>query len=142
VTLEQRPEGDKLNLVIHVKERPILRKWTVRGPNGSPRERSRSESSWWLGAQSTGPPKSGARRDRFALSGPGILLGHDQAQRDHRGRREAARHLRHFRRQSRSHQPGGRFGNEKFSDEDLVHHTSTKPEGFFWWQKDPTTTRR
>lgn len=136
VTLEQRPEGDKLNLVIHVKERPILRKWTVRGTErlsertvkervklvaGRPidraaEERGRASIDSLYRAQ--GYYSATTKLNEITEADGKLLVIYDISE----GNRVAISQV-------------DVSGNEKFSDNDLVHHMSTKPEGFFWWQK-------
>ncbi|HEY7027255.1 MAG TPA: outer membrane protein assembly factor BamA [Gemmatimonadales bacterium] len=136
VSLEQRPEGDKLNLVIHVKERPILRKWTVKGTErlsertvkeriklvaGRPidraaEERGRASIDSMYRAQ--GYYSATTKLTEVADPDGKILVIYEISE----GNRVAISQVEVA-------------GNEKFSDEDLVHHMSTKPEGFFWWQK-------
>jgi outer membrane protein insertion porin family len=136
VTLEQRPEGDKLNLVIHVKERPILRKWTVRGTErlsertvkervklvaGRPIDRA-AEERGRAGIDSLyraqGYYSATTKLNEITEADGKLLVIYDISE----GNRVAISQV-------------DVSGNEKFSDEDLVHHMSTKPEGFFWWQK-------
>ncbi|HSE44163.1 MAG TPA: outer membrane protein assembly factor BamA [Gemmatimonadales bacterium] len=136
VTLEQRPEGDKLNLVIHVKERPILRKWTIRGTERLS-ERTVKERVKLVAGRPI--DRAAEERGRASIDSLYRAQGYYSATTKLNEITEADGKLLVI----YEINEGNRVaisqvdvsGNEKFSDHDLVHHMSTKPEGFFWWQK-------
>jgi len=136
VTLEQRPKGDKLNLVIHVKERPILRKWTVKGTERLS-ERTVKERVKLVAGRPI--DRAAEERGRAAIDSLYRAQGYYSATTKLNEITEADGKLLVI----YEINEGNRVaisqvdvsGNEKFSDQDLVHHMSTKPEGFFWWQK-------
>jgi len=136
VTLEQRPEGDKLNLVIHVKERPILRKWTVRGTERLS-ERTVKERVKLVAGRAL--DRAAEERGRASIDSLYRAQGYYSATTklneiiEADGKLLVVYEITEGNRVAISQVDVS--GNEKFSDEDLVHHMSTKPEGFFWWQK-------
>jgi outer membrane protein insertion porin family len=136
VTLEQRPEGDKLNLVIHVKERPILRKWTVRGTERLS-ERTVKERVKLVAGRAI--DRAAEERGRASIDSLYRAQGYYSATTKLNEITEADGKLLVIFDISEGNRVAisqvDVSGNEKFSDNDLVHHMSTKPEGFFWWQK-------
>ena len=143
VTLEQRADGDKLNLVIHVKERPILRKWTVKGTERLS-ERTVKERVKLVAGRAL--DRAAEERGRASIDSLYRAQGYYSATTklneiiEADGKLLVVYEITEGNRVAISQVDVS--GNEKFSDEDLVHHMSTKPEGFFWWQKGSTTTRR
>jgi len=136
VTLEQRADGDKLNLVIHVKERPILRKWTVKGTERLS-ERTVKERVKLVAGRAL--DRAAEERGRASIDSLYRAQGYYSATTklneiiEADGKLLVVYEITEGNRVAISQVDVS--GNEKFSDEDLVHHMSTKPEGFFWWQK-------
>jgi outer membrane protein insertion porin family len=136
VTLEQRADGDKLNLVIHVKERPILHKWTVKGTERLS-ERTVKERVKLVAGRAL--DRAAEERGRASIDSLYRAQGYYSATTklneiiEADGKLLVVYEITEGNRVAISQVDVS--GNEKFSDEDLVHHMSTKPEGFFWWQK-------
>jgi outer membrane protein insertion porin family len=136
VTAEQRSTGGKFVLVFKVKERPLLEKWAVRGPQrlseGDVRERVKLVE---------GRPIDRASVERSRSSIDSLYK--------ERGYYAASVEVEQL------PQPTGKVrvvfdidegsrvaisqvvvdGNKAFSDQQVVKHMATRPEGFWWFQK-------
>ena len=136
VRVDQRQDGDKLILIIVVKERPLLQRWALRGvekleegavrrkislPEGRPLDRAAMEQSrhaidsvyrkrGYYAVQVKTlelPQENNQVRVVFdVVEGPRVVVG--QVVID---------------------------GNSKFKDEDVVKGMMTRPEGFWWFRK-------
>ena len=137
VQVEQRTVGGKLILVIKVKERPVLERWAVRGVGpavrgrrsrggcGSPRD-GRSTGTRW---SSRGRPSTRCTTTRATTRrrSKALELPQDNGQVRvvfdvNEGERVAISQV-------------AVDGNKQFSDETVVGHMATQPEGFWWFQK-------
>ncbi|HXI21047.1 MAG TPA: outer membrane protein assembly factor BamA, partial [Gemmatimonadales bacterium] len=135
VSVSQGSDTSRVVLVIHVKERPILQRWTLKGVEQLSEHRVRDQIHL-----SEGRPldRAAVERARGAIDsmyhtqgyysagvkviqtdlGPGqagIVFDVDE------GSRVAISEVTVA-------------GNEHFDDGSLVKHMGTKPEGFWWWQ--------
>jgi outer membrane protein insertion porin family len=136
VRVEQRQVGGKLLLVIVVKERPVLQKWTLKGvdrvdessvrrrisvPEGRPLDRAAVERSrhaidsvyrkrgyYAVQVKTTELPQENNQvRLIFDISeGPRVVVSQVQIE-----------------------------GNQAFPDKDVVKGMITRPEGFWWFRK-------
>jgi outer membrane protein insertion porin family len=143
VKQEPTPSGDGLILVVQVKERPILEKWAVRGvqrvSEGEVKDRVR------LGE---GRPidRNAVEQSRAAIDSLYKHAGYYAAQVK---TLELARDSDHVR-VVFDVSEGERVsisevvvdGNKTFSDEQVVGHMATKPEGFWWFQKGEYDERK
>lgn len=136
VVVQQRTLGDRLVLVFKVKERPILERWAVRGVNrlseGAVKGRVKLTEGRPL-------DRNAIEQSRNAIDSLYREAGYYAAQ---------VKTLELPQDSSRIRivfdvQEGERVaisqvvvkGNKRFSDEDVVGHMSTRPEGFWWFQK-------
>ncbi|MGE0353480.1 MAG: outer membrane protein assembly factor BamA [Gemmatimonadales bacterium] len=135
VSVSLRQVGDKNWLVLHVKERPLLLKWTVRGAEKIPERTVRDRVKL----------QEGRAIDRAAVArGRAAIDSMYQAQGYYAARTRVVE----------LPQPAGVrlvfevdegnrvavsqvqiAGNTVFSDKDVVKHMDTRPEGFWWFQK-------
>ena len=136
VVVEQRNSGDRLILVIRVKERPVLEKWAVLGINRL---------------------SEGEVKGRVHLS-EGRPLDRNAVEQGRAGIDSLYKHAGYYASKVKVIQltpspgkarvvfdveEGQRVaisqvvvdGNKHFSDKALVKHMSTRPEGFWWFQK-------
>jgi outer membrane protein insertion porin family len=136
VSLEQRDLDGKLLLVIHVKERPVLKKWVVKGneriSTGSVRDRIKLVPGHPL-------DRAAEERARAAIDSMYHAQGYFSASTKVQEIAEDDGQILVI----YNIEEGNRVaisqvvvdGNEEYSDAAVVDHMSTKPEGFFWWQK-------
>jgi outer membrane protein insertion porin family len=143
VVAEQRTHGDKLTLVLKVKERPVLRKWTIRGveklaegevrgrvkvPEARPIDRNAVEQS--RAAIDSLYKRAGyyaaeVKTIEIPQDSTGVRLVFDVKE----GSRVAI----------------GQVvvdGNKHFGDKDVVKHMATRPEGFWWFQNGEYDERK
>ena len=73
--------------------------------------------------------------DRFAVQARGLLRLAGQGAGAAPGRRQGPGRVRRRTRAAGLHQPGRRRRQRRFSDKAVVEHMSTRPEGFWWFQK-------
>jgi outer membrane protein insertion porin family len=136
VRVDQRQVGDKLMLILVVKERPLLQRWALRGvekleegavrrkislPEGRPLDRSAMERSrhavdsiyrkrgyYAVQVKTLELPQDNNQvRVVFdVVEGPRVVVGQVIIE-----------------------------GNTKFKDEDIVKGMTTRPEGFWWFRK-------
>jgi outer membrane protein insertion porin family len=136
VRVDQRQEGGKLILVIAVKERPLLQKWTLKGvveedegvvrrkislPEGRPLDRAALERSrhavdslyrrrgyYAVQIKTTELPQENnqVRLIIDVTPGPRVVVSRVEIE-----------------------------GNTAFKDKDIVKGMATRPEGFWWYQK-------
>ena len=143
VTVEQQTRGGKLYLVITVKERPLLLGWGVRGfdriPEGTIRDRvklvngkpldrdalERSRASIDSLYKKQGYYAAEVKTTTTEQPNGGVRVVFDIAE----GRRVAVSEVEIE-------------GNKAFEDHSIVSHMSTKPEGFFWYQKGEYDEKR
>ena len=136
VTVEQQTRGGKLFLVITVKERPLLLGWGVRGfdriaegtvrdrvklVNGKPLDRDaleRSRAAIDSLYKKQGYYAAQVKATTTEQPNGGVRVVFDIAE----GRRVAVSEMEVE-------------GNQAFPDATVVHHMSTKPEGFFWYER-------
>ncbi len=136
VVVEQQPSGDGLLLLIRVKERPVLEKWAVRG---------------------TDKVSEGAVKGRVRLT-EGRPLDRNAVEQSRASIDSLYQDGGYYRAQVKTlelSQDNGRVrivfdvnegqrvaisqvvveGNRRFSDQQVVKHMATRPEGFWWFQK-------
>ena len=136
VRIEQRREGDKLILIVVVKERPLLQKWTLKGPEeedeGSVKRRINVPEGRPL-------DRAAVERSRHAVDSLYRKRGYYAVQ-------VKVTELPQENNQVRlvfDVTPGPRVvvsqveleGNQKFKDKDIVKGMATRPEGFWWFRK-------
>src|SRR4051795_11699555 len=143
VLVEQRNAGNRLLLVLRVKERPVLEKWTVRGVNrvgegevkgrvhlveGRPLDRNAVE-------QARAAIDSLYKHQGYYASRVKVLQltpepGKERVVFDiQEGQRVAISEI-------------VIDGNKHFSDKSVVKHMATRPEGFWWFQKGEYDDRK
>ena len=143
VVVEQRNVGGRLVLVIRVKERPLLEKWAVRGVNRL---------------------SEGEVKGRVHLT-EGRPLDRNAVEQGRAGIDSLYKHQGYYASQVKVLQlpqqsgtvrvvfdvdEGQRVaisqvvvdGNKHFSDKAVVKHMSTRPEGFWWFQKGEYDERK
>ena len=136
VLVEQRTVGDKLVLALKVKERPVLERWAVRGTNRV---------------------SEGSVKGRVKLV-EGRPLDRNAVEQSRASIDSLYKHAGYYAAQIKTlelPQDGGRVrvvfdvnegsrvsisqvavaGNRQFSDKSVVGHMTTRPEGFWWFQK-------
>ena len=136
VLVEQRTVGDKLVLALKVKERPVLERWAVRGTNRV---------------------SEGSVKGRVKLV-EGRPLDRNAVEQSRASIDSLYKHAGYYAAQIKTlelPQDGGRVrvvfdvnegsrvsisqvavaGNRRFSDKSVVGHMTTRPEGFWWFQK-------
>jgi outer membrane protein insertion porin family len=136
VLVEQRNAAGHLVLVIRVKERPLLEKWSVRGVT----KLSESEVKGRVHLSEGRPlDRTAVEQGRAAIDSLYKHKGYYASQikliqlEPGPGRARVVFDV----------QEGDRVaisqvvveGNKHFSDNTVVHHMSTRPEGFWWFQK-------
>jgi outer membrane protein insertion porin family len=135
VLMEQRNAGQRLVLVIRVKERPLLEKWAVRGVDrlsegevkgrvklneGRPLDRNAVE-------QARAAIDSLYKHRGYYASRVKVLQLTPQA-----GRARVVFDIEEGQRVAISQVVID--GNKRFSDQAVVKHMATRPEGFWWFQ--------
>jgi outer membrane protein insertion porin family len=143
VVVEQRPLGQGIMLVIRVKERPVLEKWAVRGMD----KLSESEVKGRV-RLSEGRPldRNAVEQSRASIDS---LYKHDGyysaeiktlelAQQN--GTVRIVYDVREGERVAISQVVVE--GNERFTDKQVVKHMSSRPEGFWWFQKGEYDERK
>ena len=143
VRIDQRRTGDKLLLVIAVKERPLLQKWTLKGvPDedvGSVRRKINLPE--------------GRALDRAALQRSVHAIDSTYRKRGYFAVQIKVSELPQENNQTRvifDVTPGPRVvvsqveidGNNAFKDRDIVKGMATKPEGFWWFRKGEYSEER
>jgi outer membrane protein insertion porin family len=143
VMVEQRNRGQRLVLVIRVKERPILERWAVRGVNrlsegevkgrvhlseGRPLDRNAVE-------QARAAIDSLYKHQGYYASDIKVLQLTPQA-----GRARVVFDVEEGERVAISQVVID--GNKHFSDKTVVKHMDTRPEGFWWFQKGEYDERK
>jgi outer membrane protein insertion porin family len=136
VLVEQRTVGEKLVLALKVKERPVLERWAVRGTNRV---------------------SEGSVKGRVKLV-EGRPLDRNAVEQSRASIDSLYKHAGYYAAQIKTlelPQDGGRVrvvfdvnegsrvsisqvavaGNRRFSDKSVVGHMTTRPEGFWWFQK-------
>src|SRR3954463_2504201 len=136
VLVEQRNEGQHLLLVLRVKERPVLEKWTVRGVNrvgegevkgrvhlteGRPLDRNAVE-------QARAAIDSLYKHQGYYASEIKVVQLTPQP-----GRARVVFDVSEGQRVAISQVVID--GNKHYSDQAVVKHMATRPEGFWWYQK-------
>ncbi len=139
VVVEQRPagdRGDRLLLVIKVKERPVLEKWAVRGverlAEGSVKGRVKLAEGRPLDRNAVAQSSSSIDslyKDAGYYASKVTPLELPQAN----GRIRVVFDVEEGERVSISQVVVD--GNRRFSDQAVVGRMSTRPEGFWWFQK-------
>jgi outer membrane protein insertion porin family len=136
VLVEQRTVGDKLVLALKVKERPVLERWAVRGVDrlseGSVKGRVKLVEGRPLDRNSVEQSRASIdslykHAGYYAARIKTLELPQD------RGRVRIVFDVSEGSRVSISQV--NVEGNRLFSDKSVVGHMSTKPEGFWWFQK-------
>ncbi len=135
VAVDQGNVDGRLLLTIRVKERPILRRWAVRGPEqvserkvrdrvkvveGRPIDRAavaQARASIDSLYQEEGYYQATVEARQTAQDSSGVVIVFDV----HEGERVAIAQVTVD-------------GNTRFDDGALVKHMKSRPEGFFWWQ--------
>jgi len=143
VEQEPTPRGDALILVIQVKERPVLEKWAVRGVErvgeGEVKDRVRL---------SEGRPidRNAVEQSRAAIDSLYKHAGYYAAQVKTLEVPRDSGHVRVVFDVSEGERVSVSEvvvdGNKKFSDDQVVGHMATKPEGFWWFQKGEYDERK
>jgi len=143
VLVQQRQDGDRLVLVIQLKERPVLEKWVVRGvlkvsegdvksrvklTAGRPLDRNALEQSR-AGIDSLykheGYYTATVKTIELAQAPGRVRLVFDIDEGERVALSQVVIH-----------------GNQHFSDKAVVKHMSTRPEGFWWFQKGDYDERK
>jgi outer membrane protein insertion porin family len=143
VLAEQRTTGDKLILALKVKERPLLRKWAVRGVE----KLSEGEVKGRVKLSEARPiDRNAVEQSRAAIDSLYKRAGYYAAQvktieipADSTGVRLV------FDVQEGARVAIGQVaidGNKKFDDKDVVKHMATRPEGFWWFQNGEYDERK
>jgi outer membrane protein insertion porin family len=136
VLVEQRTVGEKLVLALKVKERPVLERWAVRGVDrvseGSVKGRVKLVEGRPL-------DRNAVEQSRAAIDSLYKHAGYYAAQiktlelPQDTGRVRIVFDVKEGSRVSISEV--NVEGNQRFNDKSVVSHMSTKPEGFWWFQK-------
>ncbi len=136
VLVEQRTVGDKLVLALKVKERPVLERWAVRGTNrvseGSVKGRVKLVEGRPL-------DRNAVEQSRASIDSLYKHAGYYAAQiktlelPQEGGRVRVVFDVNEGSRVSISQVAVA--GNRQFSDKSVVGHMTTRPEGFWWFQK-------
>ena len=143
VVAEQRSAGGKLVLALKVKERPVLRKWAVRGieklSEGEVRGRIKV-------AEGRPIDRNAVEQSRAAIDSLYKRAGYYAAQvktlevpQDSNGVRLV------FDVQEGARVAIGQVvvdGNKRFDDKAVVKHMATRPEGFWWFQNGEYDERK
>ncbi|MGH7525321.1 MAG: outer membrane protein assembly factor BamA, partial [Gemmatimonadales bacterium] len=136
VVVEQRTAGDRLVLVIKVKERPVLEKWAVRGverlAEGSVKGRVKLAEGRPLDRNAVAQSSSSIDslyKDAGYYAAKVTALELPQES----GRVRVVFDVDEGQRVSISQVVVD--GNRRFSDKAVVGRMSTRPEGFWWFQK-------
>jgi outer membrane protein insertion porin family len=136
VLIEQRNVGDRLVLVIKVKERPVLEKWAVRGVNrlseGEVKGRVQLSEGRPLDRNAVEQARAGIdslykHRGYYASQVKVLQLTPSP------GKARVVFDIEEGQRVAISQVVVD--GNKHFSDKAVVKHMSTRPEGFWWFQK-------
>src|SRR3954470_15155457 len=143
VLVEQRNEGQHLLLVLRVKERPVLEKWTVRGVNrvGEGEVKGRVHLT------------EGRPLDRNAVEQARAAIDSLYKHQGYYASRVKVLQLTPAPDKERvvfDIQEGQRVaisevvidGNKHFSDKAVVKHMATRPEGFWWFEKGEYDDRK
>ena len=136
VLVEQRTAGDRLILIFKVKERPVLERWAVRGV-----ERLGEGSVKGKVKLTEGRPldRNAVQQSRASIDSLYKNAGYYAAEvkalelPQQNGKMRIVFDIKEGERVAISQVVID--GNKHFSDESVVHHMATKPEGFFWFQK-------
>ncbi len=136
VVVEQRTRGDRLILVFRVKERPVLERWAVRGVSrlseGSVKGRVKLTEGRPLDRNAVEQARSSIdslyhEAGYYAAEIKTLELPQDSS------RIRIVFDVKEGERVAISQVVVD--GNKRFSDKDVVGHMSTRPEGFWWFQK-------
>src|SRR3954451_19839752 len=136
VLVEQRNKGQHLLLVLRVKERPVLEKWTVRGVNrvgeGEVKGRVHLTEGRPLDRNAVEQGRAGIdslyKHQGYYASTVKVIQLAPSA-----GRARIVFDVQEGERVAISQVVVD--GNKHFTDETVVKHMSTRPEGFWWFQK-------
>jgi outer membrane protein insertion porin family len=136
VLVEQRNAGRRLYLVIRVKERPVLEKWTVRGVErlgeGEVKSRVRLTEGRPLDRSAVEQARAGIdslyKHQGYYASKVSVLQLTPRP-----GRARIVFDVEEGERVAISQVIVD--GNKHFSDKAVVKHMATRPEGFWWFQK-------
>src|ERR687895_2041256 len=136
VLVEQRNVGQRLVLVIRVKERPVLDKWAVRGVNrlGEGQVRGRVQLSEGRPLDRNAVEQARAAIDSlykeqgYYASNVKVLQLPQES-----GKVRVVFDVNEGERVAISQVVVD--SNRRFSDKEVVKHMSTRPEGFWWFQK-------
>ena len=143
VVAEQRTSGDRLVLALQVKERPILRKWAIRGVQ----KLSEGEVKGRVKLPEGRPiDRNAVEQGRAAIDSLYKRAGYYAAQvktievpQDSTGVRLV------FDVQEGDRVAIGQVvidGNKRFDDKAVVKHMATRPEGFWWFQNGEYDDRK
>jgi outer membrane protein insertion porin family len=136
VLMEQRNVGQRLVLVIRVKERPVLEKWAVRGVErlgeGEVKGRVRLNEGRPLDRNAVEQARAAIdslyKHQGYYASKVSVLQLTPRA-----GRARVVFDIEEGERVAISQVVID--GNKHFSDKTVVKHMSTRPEGFWWFQR-------
>jgi outer membrane protein insertion porin family len=136
VLVEQRNAGQRLILVIRVKERPVLEKWAVRGVNrvseGEVKGRVHLTEGRPLDRNAVEQARAGIdslyKHQGYYASQVKVLQLTPKP-----GRTRIVFDIEEGQRVAISQVIVD--GNKHFSDKSVVKHMATRPEGFWWFQK-------
>ncbi|MEO8294066.1 MAG: outer membrane protein assembly factor BamA [Gemmatimonadota bacterium] len=136
VTADYRTPNDQFVLILTVVERPILEKWTVRGPEKIAASDVRDRIKVIEGKPID---RAGIARARAAIDSMYKAQGYYAAKTAVTELPQPSKNIRVV----FDVNEGNRVaisqvsvdGNQRFSDKEVVKHMATRPEGFFWWQK-------
>ncbi len=143
VVVEQRTAADRLVLALKVKERPVLRKWAVRGVE----KLSEGEVKGRVKVAEARPiDRNAVEQSRAAIDSLYKRAGYYAAQvktieipQDSSGVRLV------FDVQEGARVAVGQVvveGNKRFDDKAVVKHMATRPEGFWWFQNGEYDERK
>jgi outer membrane protein insertion porin family len=143
VLVEQRTIGDKVILVIKVKERPVLERWAVRGVNrvseGEVKSRVKLTEGRPLDRDAVEQARASIdslykKQGYYAAEVKTLELPQDN------GKVRVVFDIAERERVAISQVVVD--GNRHFSDKVVVKHMSTRPEGFWWFQKGEYDERK
>ncbi|HEU4681777.1 MAG TPA: outer membrane protein assembly factor BamA, partial [Gemmatimonadales bacterium] len=143
VLMEQRNVGGRLVLVIRVKERPVLEKWAVRGVNrlseGEVKGRVQLTDGRPLDRNAVEQARAGIdslyKEQGYYASNVKVLQLPQES-----GKVRLVFDVDEGQRVAISQVVVD--SNKRFSDKQVVKHMSTRPEGFWWFQKGEYDDRK
>jgi len=143
VVVEQRTSGDRLILAVKVTERPLLRKWAVRGVEKLSEGEVRGRVKL---AEARPIDRNAVEQSRASIDSLYKHAGYYAAQVKTIEIRQDSTGVRLvFDVQEGARAAIGQVvvdGNERFDDKAVVKHMATRPEGFWWFQNGEYDERK